>query len=188
MITVSGQKAAYGSSRALTSRVAPSISRNPACRFYRVKFITPWPTLSRPLGPPSPRGSSRFTAVSPHRCVLLGAIGAATLFPFRVRPRRRRRSPLPPCNGTRRINRDDARLGYRRFLTFMTVRNARFLDFSKGKRDLRTLVFVTLRCRTEMVASKNFERIRNKFCGRYEFATNSSPKKLIIVIRYIISS
>lgn len=42
MITVSGQKAAYGAlSRALTSRVAPSISRNPACRFYRVKFITP---------------------------------------------------------------------------------------------------------------------------------------------------
>ena len=37
-----------GPSRALTSRVAPSISRKPACRFYRLKFITPWPTLFPP--------------------------------------------------------------------------------------------------------------------------------------------
>lgn len=84
MITVSGQKAAYGASRALTLRVAPSISRNPACRFYRLKFITPWPTLLPGPPPPQPSKPNRAIPLGLASCVssMRLAAGTPTLRPI----------------------------------------------------------------------------------------------------------
>lgn len=73
MITVRGERAAKradegpgyrAASRALTSRVVPSISRNPPCRFYRLEiYYTAGPRPAPPrLSSPLPRSLSRRRA------------------------------------------------------------------------------------------------------------------------------
>lgn len=85
-------------SRALTSRVAPSISRNPPCRFYRLEIYYFAGPLSRPLRLPRARdrraGVPRRCAARfvPHRRVYARTHTHTALTPFI--PRASRADPL----------------------------------------------------------------------------------------------